>query len=136
MNVVRLSRILGLSLALAVFFSFAGCSEGPDVSEAVTFFDENPLDPTLGDISTLTLAIAWDDADLATAGLTADGEIASFSAGGGKPPYDWDVHDVSLGTIIQKRGAFAVYQRNAPGDNVLILKDSAGNRAYAVIAQP
>ena len=136
MNVARLPGILGLSAALAVFFCVSGCEEGPVVDEAASYFDNNPLEFTHTDISTYSLGIEWDDAELADTGLASDGEVALLSAGGGTPPYAWDVQDISLGTIIESGEASAVYQRNAVGDNVVILIDSAGDRAYTTVSQP
>lgn len=136
MNMVRRPGMLRLSTALAILFCISGCDNGPDVSEAVSYFDSHPLEFTHTDISTYSLAITWEDTALQTEGLTADGQVAVLSAGGGTPPYQWDVQDVSLGTIIDQEGPAAAYQRNAAGDNVVILKDSAGNEAYTAVSQP
>ena len=136
MNMARLPGTIGLSAALAVFFCISGCTEGPDTDEATSYFDRNPSEfthevVTPWEQNSLELSIKGDNSILDT-----DGQVASFSASGGTPPYKWEVHDVFLGTIIQSDGAVAVYQRNAVGDNVVILTDHEGNSAYFAISQP
>lgn len=136
MKMAQLPGILGLSTALAFFFCVQGCEKGPNVDEAETYFDTHPLEFSHEDIATYTLEIMWADEALASSGLETDGAVAVLQAAGGTPPYKWDVVDVSLGTIIESDGPSAVYQRNAAGDNTVILKDSAGNEVYAAVSQP
>jgi hypothetical protein len=72
----------------------------------------------------------------ATATLAGDGDMASFTAAGGTAPYTWSVTDVFRGSIVDSGGAGAAYQRSAAGDNTVVVKDSKGKKAYAVITQP
>lgn len=136
MKSVRLSGLIGLLAAFTAFLFVSGCEEGPDVTEATSYFDNNSMQSIHEDIATYSLTIIWADVIQQTAGLTIDGEVAVFKAAGGKPPYKWSARDVSLGTVVEQNNASTAYQRNAVGDNLLILKDSAGVVAYAAISQP
>lgn len=135
MKSARLPVVFGLLAAFATFFCVSGCESGPDNTEASSYFDNNPLQFTHTDLATYTLEIAWEDTAI-NGILETDGQTAVLTAGGGKPPYKWSVHDVSLGTIVEDGGSSAVYQRNAMGDNVVILTDKNGDRAYAAVSQP
>jgi len=124
-------------LTCAFLACVCSCEKAPDTSEATGYFDTHSLDPSLhGDISTYTLSIVVMDPAVLTAGLAYNGASVALTAGGGTPPYNWDVHDSTLGSIAEKNGPNAVYQRIQAGDNVVILKDNAGNRAYVTIMQP
>jgi hypothetical protein len=70
-----------------------------------------------------------------SATLEYDGAKAKMKAHGGTPPYSWEVIDVALGSIIGS-GENIVYQRDAVGDNVVKLRDSAGAVVYAIMKQP
>ena len=62
-----------------------------------------------------------------SATLVRDGEQVSLTAGGGEPPYYWSVIDLSRGMIDGvTQGVTIVYQRVSVGDNVVVLRDSAG----------
>ena len=135
MTMRRWSGLLWLPTAIAFLFCIPGCDNGPDVSDASTYFDTHPLDFSHNDIATDTIAITWSDSTQKSKGLTANGDIAVFSGAGGTPPYTWDVGTAS-GEIIDSRGAYAAYRRIKAGDNAVILKDSAGHEAYAAIHQP
>ena len=44
-----------------------------------------------------------------------------------------------LGSIVEESGQdkdTVVYQRNAAGDNVVVVRDSSGDEAYCIISQP
>ena len=136
MSMKNWSGFLWLSAVLAFLFCIPGCDNGPDVTDASSYFDSHPLDFTHYDLATDTLSITWADASLKTKGLAANGDVAVFSGGGGTPPYTWDVLDASRGTILDSRGSYSAYRRIAAGNNVVALKDSAGNKAYITIPQP
>lgn len=136
MSMMRWSGLLWLSAALAFLFCFQGCESRPDANEASSYFDSHPFDFNQNDLATSSLAITWADTSLQSKGLISNGGVAVFSGGGGTPPYKWDVLDTSLGAIADSRGNYAAYRRISAGDNVVILKDSAGNKAYAAILQP
>ncbi|MEI6971439.1 MAG: hypothetical protein WCL44_07950 [bacterium] len=131
MKMARLPGVLGLATALAVFLCAPGCEEGPKEDEATKYFENEPLTYTNEDISTYTLKIWGGNTILAT-----DGQTTVFKAAGGTPPYHWDVLDISLGTILESDDDSAVYQRNAPGDNTIILEDDEGHVTYFAVSQP
>lgn len=137
MKMKTLCGAVGLSAALAIMLLNIGCEEGPDVSEAVNYFDDNPLTFNNSDIATDSLSIVPIEMT-GSAGLQEDGQTVVLTAGGGTSPYTWDVHDIALGAIIEvdNYGSFAVYQRNQAGDNVVILRDRNGKEAYLRISQP
>ncbi|MEI6217935.1 MAG: hypothetical protein WCP86_03470 [bacterium] len=136
MRMMRWSGLLWLSTALTFLFCVPGCSDGPGDNEASSYFDSHPFDFTHNDLTTDSLAITWADATLQVAGLTGEGDVAVFIGAGGTPPYKWSVFNTSLGTIVDSRGNSAAYRRNSAGDNVVILKDSAGHEAYVAVSQP
>lgn len=72
----------------------------------------------------------------ATVTLDGQGDMASFTASGGTSPYSWSVTDVFRGSVVDAGGSSAVYQRSAAGDNTVIVQDSKGKKAYAVVTQP
>jgi hypothetical protein len=71
-----------------------------------------------------------------TVELAGDGDMASFTAAGGTSPYSWSVTDVFRGSVVDSGGSGAAYQRSAAGDNTVVVKDSKGKKAYAVVSQP
>lgn len=71
-----------------------------------------------------------------TVTLNGDGDMASFTASGGTSPYSWSVTDVFRGSVVDAGGSSAAYQRSAAGDNTVIVQDSRGKKAYAVVTQP
>jgi hypothetical protein len=70
--------------------------------------------------------------------LAADGDVAVVTAGGGIPPYTWDVGDIALGFVSPSTGSSTVYTRSAPvsGDNTVTVHDSSGNTYTVLISQP
>jgi|APCry1669188910_1035180.scaffolds.fasta_scaffold89049_1 hypothetical protein len=136
MRMMRWAGLLWLSTALTFLFCVPGCSDGPGDNEASSYFDSHPFDFAHNDITTYSLAITWADAKTQAAGLTVDGQVAVFTGAGGTPPYHWSVFSTSLGAIVDSRGNSAAYRRNVAGDNVVILKDSAGHETYVAVQQP
>ena len=67
--------------------------------------------------------------------LAADGDIALFAAIGGMPPYSWSVSLQALGKIHPRGAAQALYVRQAPGNNTVILTDGRGQVAVASVTQ-
>ena len=89
MKSVRVPAMIGLLAAFTAFFFVAGCEDGPNVSEATSYFDKTSLEFNHTDISTYSLSIVWADTLQQKDGLTLDGEVAVLKAGGGTPPYKW-----------------------------------------------
>ena len=87
-----------------------------------------PADPEVI-IADLTLSPASTE-------LAGDGDMASFTASGGVPPYTWSVQDIFRGSVVDSGGAGAVYQRSAAGDNSVIVEDSRGQKTFSVVIQP
>jgi len=128
----KLPVVFGICLIAAML---ASCEEGPDTSAVTSWFAENPYNTSLHqDLSTVTLTI--NPTDLGTKVVTYDGGTIVLTAAGGTPPYSWSVQDVGLGTILRSRGYYAVYQRNAPGDNGVILRDKNRTEVFCIISQP
>jgi hypothetical protein len=68
--------------------------------------------------------------------LTPDVTFAVLKASGGQPPYTWS-KSAGTGAIVgSDTGASVVYRRDDPGDNVLTVTDSLGDRASVIITQP
>lgn len=118
-------------LCVAAAILLPGCEEGPDTSAATSYFAQNPYTTMREDMATITLMV-----DPAEKSLSYDGQTFVLTAAGGTPPYTWSVHDVGVGTILRSKGYYAVYQRNAPGDNVVVLRDKSKTEVYCTIMQP
>jgi hypothetical protein len=68
--------------------------------------------------------------------LGNNGERSVLTAGGGRPPYLWEVQNTALGHLQTATGNSVVYVRDAPGQNVVSVVDSAAAAANVAIAQP
>lgn len=118
-------------IILATLF-IMGCEDDADTRGVSSYFDEHPYDSTKRErASTAKLSI-----EPLTATLNTDGETKVFTASGGKKPYVWSVTDISRGSIISEATSQAVYQRSAPGDNVVVLSDQNGNSVVSPVNQP
>ncbi|TFH18357.1 MAG: hypothetical protein E4H02_00090 [Lentisphaerales bacterium] len=119
-------------LALLSVLVLGACERSLDTSELQGYFDENEYESlSRPDLDRVSLTVSPSGKT-----MTYDGQQAKLSAGGGIAPYSWDVHDVSLGSIIEDSGAVVIYRRETLGDNVVILTDSTGDQSFCVIAQP
>lgn len=69
--------------------------------------------------------------------LNADSDMAILTVSGGKEPYSWSVVDSSKGGLpVSNTGASVIYERYSPGDNAVIVTDSADVSALLSIEQP
>lgn len=68
--------------------------------------------------------------------LESDEKLSVLHASGGQPPYAWSLSSGSGAIVGADTGASVVYRRDTPGDNVLTVTDSLGNRASVLITQP
>lgn len=119
-------------LVLLSVLVLGACERNVDTSELQGYFDENQYESlSRPDLNRVSLIISPSGQT-----LTYDGQQAKLSAGGGTPPYEWDVHDVSLGSIIEDSGTVVVYRRETLGDNVVILTDATGVQVFCIISQP
>ncbi|MGQ9661244.1 MAG: hypothetical protein ACUVWX_02780 [Kiritimatiellia bacterium] len=71
-----------------------------------------------------------------TASPAKDGETVLFTAGGGTPPYTWEVWNPTLGEISPQGASQAIYTRRQAGNNYVTVTDHAGHVAMATITQP
>lgn len=67
--------------------------------------------------------------------LTNNAAIAVFTAGNGRPPYNWSLLNGN-GVLNASSGTSVIYTRSVAGDNAVTVTDSAGGTASAVISQP
>ena len=120
---------------------FAACEDGntdvadvPAYSSSVNRADLKNGVTTTGASTSTTNAVL--KVSPTTVSLSDNGDMAAFTASGGKEPYNWGVQDIFRGDVVDSGGAGAVYQRAAPGDNSVIVTDGNGDKAYAVVQQP
>lgn len=131
MRMQRLGLLGVLCCGMGLALVLCGCDSGPDTSEVTGYFDSNEYESLPREnLHTITLVVSPSAAE-----LEYDGAKIKLKASGGQAPYWWEVVDISLGSIIGT-GPTVVYQRDAVGDNVVILHDNAGAVAYCIIAQP
>lgn len=124
-------------LCVLLTLPFFGCEDEdtstPDVSSYQSVRRGKTLPPVqtnaVSVVANLTIAPT-------TASLSGDGDMVSFTAAGGTPPYRWSVTDVFRGSVVNSGRTSAAYQRSAAGDNTVVVQDVAGMKAYAVITQP
>jgi hypothetical protein len=132
MKKLLLRRLVYSSCVAVLILFITGCEEDADMRGVSSYFDEHPYESTKRDRpSPAKLSI-----EPLSATLNADGETKVFTASGGRKPYIWKVSDISRGSIVSEATSQAVYQRNAPGDNVVIVSDQDGNSVVATVKQP
>lgn len=117
----------------------AGCEKDPPESDVAAYFREHQYnslerpDPNTQPTNSPQLEVSPKEST-----VLSDGGSAVFTGIGGLPPYYWTVQDVSRGSIASDStvGTSAVYLRAEAGDNVVVLEDSRGQKAYALVLQP
>ena len=84
-----------------------------------------------GDVSSTDMA-------LTPSAVTLDATVSTnlvFSVDGGAAPYEWDLSDTSLGTLVDT-GEMAIYTSGtSTGETVITVTDSENVRASAIITQ-
>ena len=138
MKVSSWLRCMASVLFVCSMTALPGCEKGPDTDEITSFNFPGPDDPDqwCSFHRTCPLSSAKPIMSPAAASLTYDGATLAIEVSGGTAPFSWSVDDISLGTIAEHNDRSAVYKRNATGDNVVILTDKKGNKAYCTITQP
>ena len=117
-------------LAIIVSVAFVACelTDDPDINDLTTYLNNDTFSALSSD---LWLTIAPSDTTLAD-----DEDRETFTASGGQRPYTWSVWTSLVGRVELESGATAVYRRIQRGDQVLVVEDATGSRAYATISQP
>jgi hypothetical protein len=70
-----------------------------------------------------------------TATSTVNGDVITFTASGGVPPYTWTLLN-GHGSLNTTTGTSVFYTRTSAGDNGLTVSDSQGSTYNAEISQP
>jgi hypothetical protein len=118
-----------------LIIAFIGCEDDdadiPDSSSQEGADRGNLTGPADPEVIIADLTLSPESTELA-----GDGDMVSFTASGGVPPYTWSVQDIFRGSVVDSGGAGAVYQRSAAGDNSVVVEDSRGQKTFSVVIQP
>lgn len=123
----KIGCVLGAMAMVALFFTACN-DDDPDTSELDGYFESHPYVSDPRSSSAQIVSISPESETVNTVGARV-----VFTAGGGNPPYHWDVSNGSLGSISASGSAQGVYKASAIGANDVIVYDQDGNAALARI---
>jgi hypothetical protein len=115
-------------MAMVALFFTACNDDDPDTGELDGYFESHPYVSDPRSSSAQIVSISPESVAVNTVG-----ERVVFTAGGGNPPYHWDVSNGSLGSISASGSAQGVYKAIVIGANDVIVYDQDGNAALARI---
>ena len=126
---VRMAVVAGL-VACGVFL---GCEDSPDKDNVDAYFEGSNVDSAADRPAVNAPRMLVTPAATMVA---TNGVIARFTVEGEAGTALWSVQDPLTGRILTQASTSATYQRLTAGDNVVIVTDSNGNAAFAVVSQP
>jgi hypothetical protein len=129
------TRPLLLSLLLMSVLLLPACErDEPNPDDTRQYLDDHPY--TLDRRPNAPAPIPTLTVTPTEATVEAAGDVFTFTASGGKPPYKWKVANLAYGSIADDNGNPCTYTVLQVKRNTLWVKDSSGQVATATLCPP